>query len=152
MSLIGLKERYFLGQERSYRFRLLSLCIECRLFMQLKLSPTVYCVLMSTSFLHMTSESILKCSRGLSPARALKINMRIYCVTCYTLHHTFPSCFPIWEEPTSQRHPNPLSLLQNSLQELSACVKLWLQPFLHWCLSVKAGLIGWDTLIIRARL
>lgn len=69
-----------------------------------------------------------------------------------TLHHTFPSCFPICEEPTSQHHPNPLSLLQNSLQELSACVKLWLQPFLHWCLSGKVGLIGWDTLIIRARL
>lgn len=53
MALIALKERHFLSRERSCRFWLLSLRIECRLLMQLKLNPTVYCALLSTS-LYMT--------------------------------------------------------------------------------------------------
>lgn len=54
MSLIGHKERHFLGQERGWRFGLLSICMECRLFMQLKLSPSVYSVLLPTPPLYMT--------------------------------------------------------------------------------------------------
>lgn len=133
MALIGLKERHFLGRERSCRFWLLSLCIECRLFMKLKLSLTVYCILLSTSPLHMASVDTKM------PAelyhRLLRSQENPLCdmlpIPSYragtptnTPHHTFTSCFPICEEQPSQGHHNPLSLPHNLLQEYSARVKL----------------------------
>lgn len=101
MTLIGLKERHFLGRERSCRFWLLSLC---RLFMKLKLSLTVYCVLLSTSPLYMASVDTKM------PAelyhRLLRSQENPLCdmlpIPSYragtltnTPHHTFTSCFPI---------------------------------------------------------
>lgn len=136
MALIGLKERHFLSRERSCRFWLLSLRIECRLLMQLKLNPTVYCALLSTS-LYMTLYITLVNTK--MPAELyhgpLRSQENLLCDTLpipsyragtltNTPHHTFTSCFPICEEQPSQGHHNPLSLPHNLLWERSTRVKL----------------------------
>lgn len=86
MSRIEHKERHFLGQERGCRFGLLSLCIECRLFMQLKLSPSVYCVLTLPTSPLCTTSSIPKGQQ--SSAMSPWDHKRICCVTHYSFHTT----------------------------------------------------------------
>lgn len=105
MSLTGLKERYFLGQERSYRFRLLSLCMNVDYLCNWSwaLLFTVYLCLHHPFTWHQSqywnAADVYHQHRPLRSTRESTVwpgtTFKLQSKDTNTLHHTFPSAFPL---------------------------------------------------------